>query len=185
MASPEARLHNHTELVYRPGERALACRVFEALGCRVVETGGPYLLVLVEPAEKGPYDNVLYASEVTPEQWALEQALSVELAKSGALGDSFRAHRARLQREPQSSTHFGIRFPSPAALDATLEQLEKASTELGGRLSLSGVFRPGDPGNLDPTLIQAFVRTDVVAAGLVTLGQHFELQAHVPRSRPA
>ncbi len=182
MAGMDGRLHNHTELVYRPGERALAARIFETLGCRVVETGGPYLLVLVEPSEQGPYDNVLYASEVTPEQWAFEQALARELAGSGAISEAFRAHRERLRREPQSSTHFGIRLPDPAALDAAIERIEKSSAELGGRLSLSAVFRPGDPGSLDPTLVQAFVRTDVVAAGLVTLGQHFELQAHLPRA---
>ena len=34
------RLFNHAELVYAHGERDLVTRLFEALGCRVVETGG-------------------------------------------------------------------------------------------------------------------------------------------------
>ena len=40
------------------------------------------------------------------------------------------------------------------------------------------MFAPGDPGSLTDTMIQAFVHTDVVAAGLLLLGQHFELQYH-------
>ena len=43
-------------------------------------------------------------------------------------------------------------------------------------MEVSGVFAPGDPGSLTDTMIQAFVHTDVVAAGLLAFGQHFELQ---------
>jgi hypothetical protein len=179
MNAISTRLHNHTELVYRPGGRELAIRVFEALGCRVVANPSPYLLVLVEPSERGPLDNVLYASECTPEQEALERALGTELARPGPLGDAFRAQQAMLRKVPQNSTHLGIRLPSVAALDAAIEKIEKVGAELGGRLGVSGVFRPGDPGSLAPNLVQAFVHTDIVAAGLVTLGQHFELQALV------
>jgi hypothetical protein len=56
---PEAKLFNHAELVYAPGERALAQRFFEALGCGVMETGGPYLVVQLDPKSKNFYDNVL------------------------------------------------------------------------------------------------------------------------------
>ncbi len=31
-------------------------------------------------------------------------------------------------------------------------------------------------------MIQAFVRTDVVSAGLLAFGQHVELQWHLPRA---
>jgi len=51
---------------------------------------------------------------------------------------------------------------------------------LAGRVAVAGVFRPGDPSAVTDTMIQAFVWTDVVAAGLLTLGQHIELQWHVP-----
>ena len=45
---------------------------------------------------------------------------------------------------------------------------------------MSGVFRPGDPGAYTDTMVQAFVRTDVVAAGLLAFGQHVELQYQIP-----
>lgn len=62
-----------------------------------------------------------------------------------------------------------------------LESVREAGAhdpELAGRIQLSAVFAPGDPGSLTDTMIQAFVHTDVVAAGLLVLGQHFELQYH-------
>jgi hypothetical protein len=52
--------------------------------------------------------------------------------------------------------------------------------ELAGRVSVSGVFRPGDPGAYTDTMVQAFVRTDVVAAGLLAFSQHVELQYQLP-----
>jgi len=51
---------------------------------------------------------------------------------------------------------------------------------LAGRLALSAVCHPDDPGTYAPNMIQAFVRTDVVAAGLLAFGQHVELQWHLP-----
>jgi hypothetical protein len=38
------------------------------------------------------------------------------------------------------------------------------------------VAEPGCPGSYTGTMIQAFARTDAVAAGLLSLGQHVELQ---------
>jgi hypothetical protein len=35
-----SRRLNHVELVYAPGERQLAARTFELLGCRVEDKGG-------------------------------------------------------------------------------------------------------------------------------------------------
>jgi hypothetical protein len=42
------------------------------------------------------------------------------------------------------------------------------------------VFRPGDPGSYTDMMTQAFVRTDVIASGLLAFGQHIELQWQVP-----
>lgn len=172
----EGRLHNHTELVYRPGERQLAAQVFETLGCRVEDPGGPYLVALVDPRGDDFYDNCLYASEMVEEQIALEETLRRDLEAAGELADGFRKYVARFEREPQRTTHFGIRMP-PEQLEAAIARLESPPPELRARLALSAVFRPGDPGCLDENLIQVFLRTDVVAAGLTCLGQHIELQA--------
>ena len=174
------RLLNHVELVYRPGERKLAGRLFEQLGCSVLETGGPFLVIQVQPESGDVLNNVLYASEVTPEQWSFETRLREALAAGGPLGESFRGFEAERSRAPQRTTHFGIRMASAAQLEETLERLRTLrDPDLDGRLRICGVFRPGDPGSLSETLIQAFVQTDVCAAGLLALGQHIELQAQL------
>ena len=70
-------------MFYAPGDRALARDLFRAIGCRVLDpqedagpadlgaAAGPYLVVFVDPESTDLIDNVMYASEVAPEQWAL------------------------------------------------------------------------------------------------------------------
>ena len=175
----DGRLLNHTELVYAPGERRLSARVFEALGCRVVDPGGPYLVILIDPRSESFIDNVLYASEMTGEQWELEEALRRQLGGGSELGDRYRKYLARFEREPQRTTHFGIRLGAPGQLEAVEKRLGSLDRELGGRLRLASIFRPGEPGSLDDRLVQAFLWTDVCAAGLACLGQHIELQVQL------
>jgi hypothetical protein len=176
---------NHVEMVYRPGERALAGRVFELLGMRVLDRGGTWMTALVDPAVADFSNNACYASEVTPEQWALEQTLARAIDHGDdELGLAARAYLERLRTEPQRSFHFGIRFHARDDFEATLDRVRGAADhpELGGRVALSGVFHPDDPGAAAPNMIQAFVRTDVVAAGVLAFGQHVELQWHLPTS---
>ncbi len=175
---------NHVEMVYRPGERALAGRVFELLGMRVLDRGGTWMTALVDPEVADFSNNACYASEVTPEQWTLEQRLAeaIHHETTDAVGRAARDYLERLRSEPQRSFHFGIRFHSRDDFDATLERVRTvdADPELGGRVTLSAVCHPEDPGAYAPNMIQAFVRTDVVAAGLLAFGQHVELQWHLP-----
>jgi hypothetical protein len=180
---------NHVEMVYRPGERALAGRVFELLGMRVLDRGGTWMTALVDPEVADFSNNACYASEVTPEQWALEQRLAAALARDDSdddddVGRAARAYLQRLRAEPQRSFHFGIRFHSRDDFDATLDRVRAATPdpELTDRVELSGVFHPDEPGAAAPNMIQAFVRTDVVAAGVLAFGQHVELQWHLPIS---
>jgi hypothetical protein len=174
------RLLNHVELVYRPGERKLVTKVFETLGCVVVETGGPFLVIQIQPGEQSFLDNVLYASEVTPAQWEFERVLLEQTETDGKLAAAYREFDALRSREPQRTTHFGIRLESVEALEQLLARIRSLpDPELEGRLQLAAVFRPGDPGALSDSLIQAFVRTDVCAAGLIRLGQHIELQVEI------
>jgi len=183
LTSRDGRALNHVELVYRPGERDLAARVFALLGCRPHDTGRTYLTSFVEPAEGDFANNAVYASEVTPEQWRLECALADALADGGPVADAAHGYLDRFHEEPQRSTHFGIRVPDRERFDAVIAALRDAADhdpELAGRVRVSAVFAPGDPGSLTDTMIQAFVHTDVVAAGLLVLGQHFELQYQFP-----
>jgi hypothetical protein len=181
-ADPRRRL-NHVELVYRPGERKLAGRVFELLGLRVVDRGGTWFSALVDPAIADFSNNACYASEVTPEQWQLEQSLDAALdSADDGVGVAARGYLARLRDEPQRSFHFGIRFHERDDFDAALQRVRTADddAELAGRVSLVRVFHPDEPDAAAPNMIQAFVHTDVVAAGVLAFGQHVELQWHLP-----
>ena len=180
---PAARQLNHVELVYRPGERALAGRVLELLGCRVIDSGGTFLSAFVDAGTNDYLNNALYASEVTPEQWELDRSLLEALDGDEGLGAAGRAYLDRLTQEPQRSFHFGIRYPELELLEATLAAIEAAGRddpELAGRIGVSGVFRPGDDGAYTDLMVQAFVKTNVLASGLLALGQHVELQWHLP-----
>ncbi|MFI1379965.1 hypothetical protein [Embleya sp. NPDC020886] len=188
MAAPDddtgLRRISHVELLHRPGERAQARRVLELLGCRVLDRGGHFFSAFVEPAVSDYRANVLYASEVTPEQWAFEQQLGVASAE-GPLARAQASWMAHMRANPQYSYHFGLRLPSEQVLDAALARVEAAGRpggDLAGRIEVVSVFRPGDPDAATDTMVQAFVRTDVVACGLIALGQHIELQWHLPGS---
>src|SRR4051794_4375019 len=175
---------NHVEMVYRPGERALAGRVFELLGMRVLDRGGTWMTALVDPDVADFSNNACYASEVTPEQWELEQSLASAITSDAdRVGDAARGYLARLRDEPQRSFHFGIRFLERDDFDAALDRVRTADdVDLAGRVSLVRVFHPDEPDAAAPNMIQAFVHTDVVAAGLLAFGQHVELQWHLPGS---
>jgi hypothetical protein len=179
---PATRALNHVELVYAPGERALARALFELLGCDIHDSGGPFLSAKIATGQASLVNNAMYASEVTPEQWALEQALRAAL-DGGVLAGPGGEYLANLRAHPQRSCHFGIRYPTTEDLDAAIdriEHVEQHAPELAGRVTLSGVFRPGDPGSYTDTMTQVFVRTDVIASGLLAFGQHIELQWQVP-----
>ena len=178
----DIRALNHVELVYAPGERPLARALFELLGFDVRDSGGPFLTGMIENGQGDFAHNALYASEVTPEQWALEQALRAAI-DGGALAAPTAEYTANLREHPQRSCHFGIRYPTVDDHEAALDRIthvEDHAPDLVGRVTLSGVFRPGDPGSYTDTMTQAFVRTDVIASGLLAFGQHIELQWQVP-----
>jgi hypothetical protein len=177
------RLLNHVELLYQRGERDLAIAFFEALGCRVVatdreiETGSTILCVYPEPDECDIVNNVLYLSEVRDPQWELERALAGAVDRDPALAAAVAAFRHKAATAPHGNPHFGLRYPSFAALEAVLDRLEhELDARLRDRVSVC-VVRPSDSASMTDALIQAFVATDLVTAGLFTTGQLIELQA--------
>jgi len=187
------RVLSHSEMVYAPGERALARDLFRAIGCRVLDpqtdecppelgpAAAPYLVIFVDPAGTDLFDNVLYASEVPPEQWAFEQVLRGEMRRGGELARTWNAFAESYRRFPQGLTHLGIGVTEP--------QLERAvatianTPELAKRVDVTGPYRPGGPGAVDPRVIQAFLRTDIVSGNLLCAGQQIELQVRVDRPR--
>lgn len=189
LLEPSVRLLNHTEMVYAPGDRTLARELFRAVGCRVLDpqeesgpddlgaAAGPYLIVFVDPESTDLIDNVLYASEVPPAQWAFEQAIAGRVEDDDELRSALDAYNASFHTFPQGMTHFGIAM-NERQLDDCLARIG-ATPEFSGRLEVTGVFRPGDPGSVDPRVIQAFVRTDIISTGLLTAGQQIELQVRL------
>jgi hypothetical protein len=178
-ASDQTRRHlTHVELLYRPGERELAAKFLQLLGCETADRGGTWFTAFVEPT--GPRDyanNVMYASEVSPDQWLLEQAVA------GSCRPARDAYTAMIHGDPQRSPHFGFRVADEAALDALIDRVRQAGEhdpDLAGRVAVHGVYRPGEPDTIAQNMVQVFVWTDIVASGLVTLGQHVEVQWHLP-----
>ena len=137
---------------------------------RVVDNGGEWLFALIDPSVGDASNNVCYASQVTPEQWTLEQTLTSAMASSDSVvGTAAQAYADKVQAEPQHSFHFGIRYLERDDFDATLDRFRAAATDpdLAGRAALLGIYDPSEPGAYAPGMFQAFVRTDVVAGGLL------------------
>ena len=78
--------------------------MFELLGLGVHDRGGIWFSAFIDPAIADFSNNACYASEVTPEQWALEQALAATMAASDddgsntdGVGAAARAYIGRLR----------------------------------------------------------------------------------------
>jgi hypothetical protein len=175
---PKAAILHHVAAMYAPGERALAHVLFEILGCEVHDSGNPVLRARIGPGGPGLAEGWVFVSEVTPEQWRLEQTLRSE-REGAVLKGPADDYVRRMRTVPQDASHFAIRYPNQAELEATLDRVERIADHaptLAGRVSISGVFRPGDPAAKSRTQVQGFVYTDVVASGVLAFGQHIELQ---------
>jgi hypothetical protein len=187
---PNAHMLNHIELVYAPGERALARCLFEGLGFRVVDpqtdpipdnlgpAAAPYLVIYMDPDDGDVIDNVLYASEANPDQWRFERALSESLASDEKLAALHRKLLEAYARRPQYMTHFGVAYASAEEIEEAMARLEN-TPELEGRVTLSNVYKPGEPGSVDDRVVQGFVYTDVVSVGLLCAGQQIEMQVRL------
>ncbi len=176
-------LLNHVEVLYQRGERELATRFFEALGCTVVDTatdagtGSTILFVYPEETWQDRLNNVVYLSEVREPQRQLEQILAARARGDDELRDAIAAYDHKARTNPHGIPHFGLRYPDFDALEAVIDRLQhQLPLELRDRVVVDPI-RPGDPRSMTDELIQAFVRTDVVCSGLFTFGQLIELQA--------
>ncbi len=191
LIEPTSRLLNHSELFYAPGDRALARDLFRAIGCRVLDpqeeegpadlgpAAGPYLIVFVDPESTDLIDNVLYASEAPPAQWRFEQALRARIGEDPSLGAAFDAYREVFVGQPQAMTHLGLSM-SESELVAAIGGI-RSDAALAGRVAIRGPFRPGEPGSVDPRVVQGFLQTDIVSTGLLLAGQQIELQVRLDR----
>jgi hypothetical protein len=119
----------------------------------------------------------MYASEVEPAQWRLEQALREQIEKDADLRERYAAYDACFSRYPQGMTHLGVSM-SEAQLAAALAQI-RSMPALAARVAVQGPFRPGEPGSVDPRVVQGFLRTDIVSTGFLLAGQQIELQVRL------
>jgi|HubBroStandDraft_6_1064221.scaffolds.fasta_scaffold710679_1 hypothetical protein len=177
------RLLNHVEILYQRGQRELAKDFFALLGCTIVDTGtdagtgSSILYVYPEETCQDRLNNVLYLSEIREPQWELEQLLAARLRDDVELRDAIAKYDRKARYHPHGVTHFGLRYPTFESLEVVIDRLEShLPPTMQGRVSVAAV-RPGDSRSMTDELIQAFVRTDIVCAGLFPFGQLIELQA--------
>ncbi len=177
------RLLNHVEILYQRGERELAKSFFTVLGCTILDTatdsgtGSTILYVYPEATCQDRLNNVVYLSEIREPQWQLERVLEARLIDDRELREAIERYDHKARHDPHGVTHFGLRYPSFEDLEVVIDRLQHdLPPELADRVSVEPV-RPGDRRSLTDELIQAFVRTDVVCAGLFPFGQLIELQA--------
>jgi hypothetical protein len=179
--APQIGANNHVEMVHRPGEADLAHKLLELLGCEPAQldvgfAGGIY---------QHSGDGNLWVSEVTPGQWGFELWLQERLATGGSAKSDAFVKDARAT--PQKFSHFGVGVQTLAAWEAIVARLSDAianDPQLAGRTWLALVARPGEEGSVarltggkaGAMLYQAFLRTDIISAGLLTLGQSIEIQ---------
>jgi hypothetical protein len=182
-------LNNHVEMVHRPGEAALAKKLLTLLNCEPATSATPFAGVTWQFSK----DQTLWVSEVTAEQWAFELWLQAQM-QDGGTAES-RAYADKLKTQPQTYSHFGLGQVTLGDWEATVARLHDAAAndpELKGRISLPLVSRPEDEGSvakasggkMGRTLYQAFLRTDILSTGLLTLGQAIEIQ-HYRENDPA
>ena len=173
----------HSECIYAPGEGELVKTLLTTLGFAVTKVDPhPYIIAHVQPALKDVMSNCIYASELTPTQQAFEKTLRETLATSEDFRSAAEEWETDFRNDPQRSVHFGFCYDTREEFEATIDRVRKASAPgqpLENRVLVTGVYFPGDPGSITDTMAQAFLWTDVFASGILTFGQHLELQWHI------
>lgn len=162
----------HVELLHAPGERALAARVFELLGCTVSDRGNHWFTAFIDGDHPDWSNNTLYASE----------APAAQLAVEAAMPDAVDAWVDMVRAAPQMAPHFGLRVGTVDEHRAIVDRVRAAGAgdpELAGRVQVLGLFPHDAPGAIATNMDQAFIWTDVVASGPLRLGQVIEVQWHL------
>ncbi len=174
-------LLSHIQLHYRAGERDLAIELSEALGCAITDTGmeinpvGNLLAIHPNPDDRNFRNNVLYISQMPPEQEVLEGELLRSSAEDGRLGDSLAKYRSMARRRPFGAPHFAVRYESPEAVERVAERLDPLAKKLGDRVNLR-LFRPGDPDAIGNDPLTGFLDQDILVSGAFLFSQLIELQ---------
>ena len=183
IADYTGNLLNHVETLYRPGEREIAIRLVEALGCAITDTGfkgdgeETFLAVHPNPDDRNVQNNAFYMSPMRPEQQAVEEHLRRISEGDLELRSKLMAYRSTARAVPFGISHFALRYPSSEAVQRAADTLGAAlGQSLGDRLHVR-IFRPGDADAAGNSVVQGFVYQDVIVSGSFLYGQLIELQS--------
>jgi hypothetical protein len=189
-AERDVNLLNHVELFHRPGERDLAVRFFEALGCSVVDVSKEfgteqfdivYLCVFPGAAQPDLLNNVLYVSEMHEER-QLEDLLDHRAHDDAELRAALDRHTT-MRTQSGCTMHFGLRYPDFESVERVLDGLaHDLPVQLEGRVTVHAPGHTELPA-IGMQVLQGFVHTDVIGTGLLPFGQLIELQAQQPLGR--
>jgi hypothetical protein len=169
---------NHAEMVHLPGpgQHDAARAFFEVIGFSVADFG-PWLRVLIDPTKPDGGDTVMYANEVTAAQQKFEVLLQGAIGRDPELASAMEHWNEVRLSHPQFGFHIGASIATREDWEARIERVREARRShplLAGKIDVL-VLEPGHPAALGP-VPQAFVHTDIVASGLLSLGLIFELQ---------
>lgn len=182
IADYEGNLLNHIEALYRPGERDIAIRLAEALGCAISDTGfkgdgvETFLAVHPNPEDRNMENNAFYMSPMRPEQQAMEARLKRLSEDDVELAATLADYRTVARTMPFGVPHFALRYPSADAVREVAEALTPLASILGDRLNVR-IFWPSDADAAVGRLVQGFVYQDVIVSGSFLYGQLIELQS--------
>jgi hypothetical protein len=208
VATARGTVLGHLALQYAPGDERPARRLLELLGCTLVDNGPDpgrdgFCTVLINGADANYAENLMFLSQMKPEQAAIETAIRSALRPGHPDEDpAVAAYRHSVEAKPESISHIGFRYPRLEDVEAVVAALEAATApggELDGRATVVK-YRPS-PGGASPaddaavaaaaaasTLfdgtehlsfakhwIQCFVRTDLCGFGILAFGSIFEI----------
>jgi len=183
IADYKGGLLNHLETLYRPGDRALALELVEALGLTVVdtgfvnETGSTYLAAHPNGDDQDRTNNVILLSEMLPSQAEIEAKIRSLIAADAALTAAFDSYAEKARSDPFGTPHFGLRYPSEEALTPVIDRLRnRLSPALSARVSVNELPPLEEKVEGFPDIKQVFVYTDVFGVGGAAYGQLLELQ---------
>jgi hypothetical protein len=187
IADYRGNLLNHVETLYRPGERALAVQLAEALGCTISDTGFKgdgeenFLAVHPNPDDLDMRNNAFFMSPMRPEQQAVEDRLKRLSEDDADFGATLEAYRHIARTKPFGVPHFALRYESGAAVQQVADRIERSFGDMIGNRLYLRVFRPGDADAAGNTVVQGFLYQDVIVSGSFLYGQLIELQSQPVR----
>lgn len=197
-----ARALGHVALAVGPSDGPAAARLLGLLGLEVTDNGpskmgDPWYTAVVDPDTFGGLENLFFVVPVSEAQLRLEAAMGEALADTPELVD----YLASKREQPESTSHVALAYRDFDALEAAVQAVEDAvdddpllrgrvqvrafrarpgDADVDERMATSDVFAHADDEAFVPRTVQVFVQTDIVAAGLLLLGQTFELDHVFP-----